>query len=262
MLTRALNRCGVFVGRADELMPGAGSNPEGHFEITRVARLNDDVLAAVGAHWAGPGTVEVDEIAKLASGVLGDDAAEVLRRELDGVAVVKDPRFCLTLPFWRAVLPVPPGLVVPWRHPDEVARSLEARNGLPGEYGRLIWRQYHRRLLEGGRGLRRLLVDHRRLLDQPALVVDEVMGFFGIAPIEVESVASPVRSELLHHHSAGPLTEEEETLLAALDDDAYVSPLDAKEQARRELLFGVAAPLGIAHDTVRAKLVGHPRREM
>jgi len=41
----------------------------------------------------------------------------------------KDPRLCLTLPFWLEVLDARPAMVVCLRNPLEIAASLAERNG-------------------------------------------------------------------------------------------------------------------------------------
>ncbi len=259
LLAQALAARGVAIGRPEHLMPASEtSNPVGHGEILRVARLNDDVLAAVGAHWAGPIDVADHEIAALADTELGDDGRRVLAEELAGVELVKDPRFCLTLPFWRRLLEDRITLVVPWRHPAEVAGSLSARNRLPEDFGRLLWAVYHHRLARAAVGLERLVVSHRELLDQPEVILDTVLRFTGSTPTGPDTQPSPLDRSLIHHHTDAPVDADLQQLLDALAADR---PTAGPDVAESQLLFQVASTLGNDHDRVRAVLTGQPRRE-
>ncbi len=65
----------------------------------------------------------------------------------DGPVVWKDPRLCLLLPLWRAVLPEPVAPILVWRAPYAVARSLRARQGFPLSLGLALWERYTRHAL-------------------------------------------------------------------------------------------------------------------
>ena len=104
--------------------------------------------------------------------------------------VVKDPRLCLTLPFWRETLPADMGAVLVLRDPVKVARSLEARDGIPMSLGLALWDRYLRSAAVGLEGLPTLVVEYDRVLADPARCVEEVVGFLGRRGIEVPSGAS------------------------------------------------------------------------
>jgi len=58
----------------------------------------------------------------------------------------KDPRTLLVLDGWREVLPALEFAGI-FRHPFEVASSLQSRNGFPLGKGMAIWTRYNRELL-------------------------------------------------------------------------------------------------------------------
>ena len=99
---RAIAALGVDLGRADQLMAASDSNPYGHFELTPIVALNDELLASVGSHWIAPAHT-TDQLAALATLQAKADVASLFGDlELSDASIIKDPRFSLTLPFWRA----------------------------------------------------------------------------------------------------------------------------------------------------------------
>ena len=54
MVASLLRGCGLFLGRADELIPPTRDNPEGHWENQRIVDINDALLAELGGGWDQP----------------------------------------------------------------------------------------------------------------------------------------------------------------------------------------------------------------
>ena len=134
-VTQALGMLGLEPGRDEALMGAGPSNESGHWEITALTECNDRLLREGGGRWSGPPAND---------GVFTDaglahfcDEARVLTADLLPAEpwAWKDPRLCLTLPFWQSVLATRPAMVVCLRHPLEVAASLARRNGFAVPYG-------------------------------------------------------------------------------------------------------------------------------
>ena len=116
-------------------MPPRSGNQSGHWEPLPIVELNDELLTAAsmtGMTWAvpvewldGPSVRNFAGAAiDLAASEFGDSALFVL----------KDPRICRMVPFWRSVLEEIGAMtrfVLPLRNPLEVAASLKRRDGLP-----------------------------------------------------------------------------------------------------------------------------------
>ena len=119
-------------------------NPRGHFESSPIARLNDRLLNRLGSSWYDWRRIDPALIAERLS---RDDVAEAVRTlhaEYGdaGTVVVKDPRICRLLPFWRQALAdagFEPAILMPVRRPIEVATSLQQRNGYSLETGMWLW---------------------------------------------------------------------------------------------------------------------------
>jgi hypothetical protein len=126
MLAGLFAAAGYHAGR--RLIPPTPSNPAGFFEDLDVNAANDDLLEAV-AHRPVPGTPAPPRSLRWLGAYDGwvEEAggSDLARLVPERPFVLKDPRFCYTLPAWHAVL----GdalVVVIVRRPDEVVASVQA----------------------------------------------------------------------------------------------------------------------------------------
>lgn len=178
-LTRALGLLGLETGRRGTLMEAAPSNRSGHWEISALTECNDELLRSAGGRWSGP-PADLSGLDAAARGQAGADARALVADLLPAAAWTwKDPRLCLTLPFWRNVLGTCPPAVVCLRHPLEIAASLERRNGFAPAYGMALWERYLRSLWAHLAGQPVLVVDYDAVLAQPGDVIDALAAFVG-----------------------------------------------------------------------------------
>lgn len=180
-LTRVLNLLGLDAGR-DVLMGASESNPTGHWEVERLTSFNDRLLDDLGGRWSAPPAVDPATLVGLADGPWGTEAAALHAEAFAGTAWVwKDPRVCLLLPFWRAVLArsedQAPHEVVALRDPTEIAGSLAARDGMALAFGLALWERYTRSLLASLVGERACFVHYERLLAEPENTARELVAF-------------------------------------------------------------------------------------
>ena len=130
MLAGLFADAGHDAGR--RLIPAGPSNPAGFFEDLDVNAANDDLLAPLGDRpW--PGTVAPPRhlrwLGAYDDWVRGPGPGGALARLVpDRPFVLKDPRFCYSLPAWADVLDEATVLVIV-RHPDEVVASVLAMAG-------------------------------------------------------------------------------------------------------------------------------------
>ena len=244
-LTRALGLLGLETGRRGDLMDAAPSNRSGHWEISALTECNDDLLRAAGGRWSGP-PADLSGLDAAAAGAVGGDARRLVADLLpDRAWTWKDPRLCLTLPFWQAVLGARPPAVVCLRHPLEIAASLHRRNGFATAYGMALWERYLRSLWSDLTGQPALVVDYDAVLARPAVVVDALAAFVaehtGVTPDgAARAAAADSLDEGERHHEADG---------DALDRDPSVSDEQRALYERSLALVG-------GHDALAAQALG------
>ena len=148
---------------ADLLKPNQ-FNPTGYWENQSIVRLNERVLSRSGAP-AGRMSFCYPTIWT----ALICARSSIRRRTLSWTKhfpenwnwVLKDPRFSMLIDFW---LPYLRGRNVSFihvvRHPNDVANSLERRDGFPKERGLLLWFLQNLNAEYFTRGLNRCFVDY------------------------------------------------------------------------------------------------------
>lgn len=167
-LTRVLGLLGAELPAT--LMPAHASNARGFFESATIFELHEKLLAEFGSSWddlspmtedwerSGRGRAYVDEMARAVEQEFGDAPLFVL----------KDPRICRLVPFWREVLKAlgaEPRFVLPVRNPLEVSASLARAHEMDQQRGRLLWLQHFLLAERETRGSPRVFVTYEQLVD-------------------------------------------------------------------------------------------------
>jgi hypothetical protein len=195
-VARLVNLLGIPTCLDEDLLPTTEDNPRGFWESASLAALNDRLLLELGSDWACPpalpaGWEHAPELADLRR-----EAAEGVARVLPaGRWVWKDPRNCVTLPFWLASVETEPVAVLVHRNPLEVAASLETRDGFGTLYSLALWERSLRAGLAALAGLPTLVTTYDDVLAAPLEWCAGVRGFLdglGVptsAPAEDEALA-------------------------------------------------------------------------
>lgn len=171
-VARGLQALGVDLG--PRLMPGvAGNNERGFFEDLDANAINIELLHALGREWDSLAPIAADELGRADLDRLRVRALELLRQRLRGHAAygLKDPRISLLLPFWKPLFTAVPAearYVLCSRHPLEVARSLEKRDGMDLEKSLYLWMGHVAAMLAETAGSARVVVGYEALLADPA----------------------------------------------------------------------------------------------
>lgn len=167
-LARVLSLCGC--GLPAELVGATDANPLGHWEPHEALQLNETFLSAHGASWHDPtlrlqGEVAIDPLLRA---TYVDKIKEFLAALPSApLQVIKEPRITALSEYWfeavrEAGFAV--GVVVPVRHPQEVAASLETRDGASPELSGALWLKYNLLAERQSRGAARVFVDYLGLL--------------------------------------------------------------------------------------------------
>ncbi len=197
MLTRLLQNGGVYLGSEEDLMPAAADNPDGFWENLRFVQLNEEALNAVGAAWDLPPAK--DETFSNSQCRPLQTKGELLIARFGDQATWgwKDPRNCLTLPFWRSLLPNFKVVIIV-RNPLEVAYSMHRRNGTSYALGLRLWEIYNRRLLASTQPAGRVVTDYQSFFDRPEAELEKIAAFAELSSEKAVAAATLVTKDRRH----------------------------------------------------------------
>jgi glycosyltransferase involved in cell wall biosynthesis len=239
--SRILNLLGAYLGPEDQLVPPAADNPKGYWEYQPIVELNDAILHRLGGRSMAPPEFpagwerapELDDLRERARTILHESFGEA------DLWAWKDPRACLTLPFWQMLLPRM-HYVICVRSPADVALSLARRNRMSHERSVYLWLLYTQQALSHTAGDLRRLAVYDRLIDQPDQELAALGRFLeGPAGSEQPEVRDEVAAFLdteLRHHRRGVSVESLKTPHAAeasaalkLAESAYLALTEREE---------------------------------
>ena len=203
MVAKVLMDAGLDLGPAPDIMQAAEENPEGFWENLNFVAINDALLAQLGGAWDLPPPPPADWAGPELAGL--HEAATRLAITFSGHVPWgwKDPRNCLTIPFWEAVAgPLRHVFVV--RNPLEVARSLQKRNSFSPALGLSIWRTYTEGFLADTAREHRIMTHFDAYFGDADQEVERVLAFAGLAHdgATVARVARNASPGLKHHRLA------------------------------------------------------------
>jgi hypothetical protein len=210
LTTGILSALGVSL--SEDLMPATEANAIGYFESLGITAIHDELLKALGNSWHGSTTLSpfppnwwrlphVAQYKEQLKARVSDDIARV-----SGAWGFKDPRTCRLLPLWYdifAELNLEPRFVLVGRHPRDVARSLQARDGLSPQYSELLWLEHTAAAVINTKDRTRAIVDYNRWFEDPLGEAQYLISTIGFETPDEQTirdvVAKYVSSELRHH---------------------------------------------------------------
>ena len=205
-LTRVLNLIGVELG-ADEALTTepVADNPKGYWEHHELTAISDAILKRPGGSWDEPpllppgweAAAAIDDLRQLAHQSIQNQFAAV---QLWGW---KDPRTCLTLPFWQQLLP-DMRYVICLRNPVDVARSLAHRDHLSAAKSSNLWLTYVSSALHHTEGKPRLVIFYEDLMDDCLRELQRLAEFLGrperAQQMEVQEAVQEFIDQGLQHY--------------------------------------------------------------
>lgn len=210
-LAGVLARLGYALPR--KVMPANDFNPRGFYKSLGAYVLNDALLAREGGGWSDWQALPLSWLDTPAAETELARGVQVLQREFGDAPrfVLKDPRICRMLPYWRRVFAdagVAPVYLHTHRSPMEVARSLHRREGWPIEAGLVLWLRYELEAEAGTRGQPRAFTSYDRLLQDWRGALTELSRQAGLdlpplTPTQDAEIDSFLTDDL--RHSTEPL---------------------------------------------------------
>lgn len=223
---------GVGFNVGEPLIRPAFDNAKGFFERIDAVLQNDEFMKAQKIYWdMGPKDYDWEKgIQDKKSGKIkfreGDRALGFLNNLANAPWLQKDPRMCITLKTWLPLLHKKPAAVFTYRHPLEVAMSLNKRErNFDLLRGLRLWVVYNMRGIQNSQSLCRvyssnddLLMDARREVQR---VADELVSKCGMPLPPKKTITQAVVEEFIEpnmQHNKKKLKEEQEAKMDVLEE--------------------------------------------
>lgn len=209
-LAGALVHLGVAAPRS--LMPATWENERGYFESMAFMVFHETILAAAKSCWNDWRPLSFPYDTPLETGYR-NRALTLVETEFGDarVFVLKDPRACRLVPFWLRALEqagIAPHVLIPFRSPQEVAKSLAARDGhMPPGESTALWLRHALDAERDSRGIARSFVFMDDLLsDWRGTIARIARDLDAPWPLDPEAAAAGIDAFISHglkrHQSA------------------------------------------------------------
>jgi GT2 family glycosyltransferase/glycosyltransferase involved in cell wall biosynthesis len=229
LVSRLVNLHGVSLGPPDKLLGPKEDNLKGFWEYRPFLEINEEILTRLGGTWHEPPHFPPEWATDARLADLRQRARALIERDFDSACWAwKEPRTCLTLPFWSPLLP-PFRCVICLRNPLDVARSLAQRDHFTLAKSLRLWHEYTAAALEHSAGRARLFLFYEDLLRDPVPEIRRLAHFLGKPPLDGALIQETLAAELQHHRTS---------FLDTADEPAFDFPGKALYVALR--LFGDA----------------------
>ncbi|WP_434997446.1 glycosyltransferase [Vibrio scophthalmi] len=210
------------------LPPVENNNTLGFFEPKDISALHDKLLASADSKW--------DDITRFPSSWYETEDAtyyqneiiKILERDFDKspLFVIKDPRVCRIVPFWRGILKqyaANPKFILTVRNPLEVINSLKNRDGFSAQKSVLLWLSHFIEAERETRGLDRAFTTYFHLMDDWKAAVGSISISLNITlPINSISIDNQINEflSLDHRHHTSSLKDllNDQTLVGWVKD--------------------------------------------
>lgn len=143
-----LQNMGFYLGEEDELIKAHEDNKKGFFEFEKAVSLNDQILLENNMTWAFLND-KMEYSTKLTSEIQ-KIVCHLIKNSNGRAIALKDPRMCLLEPLWKKEINIAryhEKTVVVFRHPYEVALSIQKRDQFNYCYSLKIWYLYNYSIL-------------------------------------------------------------------------------------------------------------------
>eukprot|EP01034_Spumella_vulgaris_P022067 gene22067-28162_t len=200
------------------LIGPAEDNKKGFFERVDVVLQNDELMKKQNVHYAF-NTHKYDSNIGLKDILMDDGSGDFFREGAKGLKflndpqkspwMLKDPRLCITVRTWLPVLKSIPAILFTYRHPMDVARSMNKRENEQFKISKTLkmWYVYNRRAIQQSHDLCRVVTSHRAVMQQAQVEFDRLYtelrqcGVMVPHKLAASDISSFVDSSLQHGKS-------------------------------------------------------------
>ncbi|MBV1879639.1 MAG: methyltransferase domain-containing protein [Pseudomonadales bacterium] len=235
----------------DHLLPAKpGVNEKGFFEDKRIMEINERVFASLGREWWSFDEIEQQVWQNESILALQQQAKKLLEQQTSRIQrlIIKDPRFCLLLPFWTPVfasLSLEVKIIISVRHSQEVAMSLWQRDQFDIDVGCLLWLQHYLAIEAHSRQYQRVFISYQSLLNEDPVECNKLADFVGKKNLNIDFI-----DKQLQHYKV--INNPEDRLAAELYTALLQQPTGSDEKQENDQIARV--------DDIRQRFEGQQQR--
>ena len=212
LVANVLRLCGLYLGEESDFMPATSDNQNGYWENRKFVTVNDEILKELGGMWDLPPATS--------DGWAEEGRFSCLRLKCERLLSEfsahepwgwKDPRSCLTLPFWRSLgtlkTPFLYGrgaklrIVLCVRNPFEVFYSLRDREHTSNRAGLNLWLIYNQAVLDSTLPEDRIVTHYEAYFSDARQETRRMLNLLDLPATEevIEQGISAISANLRHH---------------------------------------------------------------
>ena len=196
LIANILSSAGFYVGEDPDLVKTARQwNRDGYFERWSVVRANNIILHHCGGGWHDPPAE--DDLLKVNMDYRIKDLLKVYHGH--SLALIKDPRMCLTLPVWKRILGNNVRYIHVMRKSKAVAASLKKRDGFSQEKSDYLYQIYNKRIFKYTMGHPVFPIRYDDLFQYPRHEILYKLAAFLEIETDLEKIATQVVDPQLRH---------------------------------------------------------------
>jgi hypothetical protein len=208
LTARILSLIGVNLGSEERFKSPRQDNPTGFWEHGDIGAINDAILEMHGGSWQDPPHLPDGWESAPILDDLRERAQTLIADQFDNLPLWgwKDPRGCLTLPFWQQLMPEM-RYVICLRNPLDVAHSLLQRDGFSAEKSSALWLSHVNSAFVHSEGKPRLVIFYEDLINNCQLELQRLSEFIGMPEqatrMDVrDAVTEFTQKELQHYQTS------------------------------------------------------------
>jgi glycosyltransferase involved in cell wall biosynthesis len=208
VLSGCLNILGLNFGNSQIAFDHNGQTSI--FENRDIVLLNDILLRDIGCKWDMVGSLPQDWLERRIVANSKEKISNLVKinYSTNDLWTIHDPRLCRLMPLWMDVFNrenIEPCFVLMVRHPLEVAKSLEKRDGFDLLKGHLLWLMHTREALAACDGYKHAILTYDSLLGDPISCFEKIsreldIDFLSDLKNRYHEIIEFVRQDLKHHH--------------------------------------------------------------
>lgn len=203
-LTGVLNLLDVNLG--SKLVGNNKSNEKGHFENQHFLDINKKFIEQIDCSWDDTFYCE----SKLNKIKDTSDIEAIIKQEFGHCTLfaIKDPRLVFLFPLYKRTLSsmgINVKIIIPFRHPSEVALSLKSRNKFCLEKSYLLWANHYLSAEKLSRDLPRVFTCFDELLKSPQIPIKQLdeklkLDLYSKYTCKKNQIQNFLQLDLKHHN--------------------------------------------------------------